>query len=410
MQGAPLQGIRVISFGVGIVIPDLGKTLGQLGADVIKIESVGQPDFMRTIVPDLNNSPGFNEANRNHRCFGVDLNREEGKELVRGLIRTADVVAENYRADVMDKLGFDYERVREIRPDILYLSSQGFGKGGPYSGHKAYGPTLIAASGVLSLWAQPDEAFGCGGTFPHPDNMASWHCALAVLAALDYRQRTGVGQFIDVSQVEVATGLIGEAHLDYTINKRVQKPIGNRSPHAAPHGCYRCKGEDRWCAVSVWDDREWERFLEAMGNPEWAKDPKFSDTVGRLRNVEELDGHVEAWTLLHDPHEIMETLQAAGIAAGNVYRAVDEINDPQLKWQNAIVEIEHPVSGKRLYPASPFRMQQMEFPPDRPAPLLGQHTDEICREILNLSAEEIDRLKADNILSDATTGQGGKQP
>jgi benzylsuccinate CoA-transferase BbsF subunit len=235
--------------------------------------------------------------------------------------------------------------------------------------------------------------------------MVSWHCVLAILAALDYRRRTGTGQFIDVSQVEVATALIGEAHLDYTINERVQKPRGNRNPYAAPHGCYRCKGEDRWCAISVENDEEWERFREALGNPEWARDPKFSHTAGRLGNAEELDECVEEWTCRHDPQVIMETLQAAGIAAGNVHRAVDEINDPQLKWNRAIVEIEHPVSGKRLYPASPFRMQQMDFPPDRPAPLLGQHTDEICRDILHLSAEEIHRLKTENILNDATAGQ-----
>ncbi len=402
MSKFPLEGIRVVSFGVGIVIPDLSKMLGQLGADVIKIECAKYPDFMRTITPDPNNSPGYNEANRNLRCFGVDLNTDKGRALVKELVKSADIFAENYRADVMENLQFDYESVRKIKSDIVYISSQGFGRGGPYSEHKGYGPTLTAASGVLSLWSQPEDEYGCGGMFPHPDNVASWHCVLAVLAALDYRRRTGEGQFIDASQVEVATALIGEAQLDYTINKRSQKPVGNRSEYAAPYGCYRCKGQDQWCAISVFTTDEWEKFCNTIGKPELATDPQFSDTALRLKNVNELDKLVEEWTIQHDPYVVMHTLQAAGIAAGIAQRGGDEAIDPQLKWQNAIVEIEHPVSGKRLYPASPFNQLDMTLPPDAPAPLLGQHTDEICSEILNLSDAEIKQLKDEKVLDDAT--------
>jgi benzylsuccinate CoA-transferase BbsF subunit len=398
MSKIPLDGIKCIGFGVGIVVPDMGKTLGQLGADVIKIESNIHPDFMRTIVADPNNSPGFNESNRNHRVFGVNLKTDKGKELVGKLVKAADIVIENYRGDVMEALGFDYESVRKIKPDIIYFSSQGFGKSGPYSEHKGYGPTLTASSGVLSLWRQPDEEFGCGGSFPHPDNMAAWQGVLAVLAALDYRRRTGKGQHIDMAQVEVAALLIGEAQLDYIINGRNQEPIGNRSLYAAPHNTYKCKGNDEWCVITVFTSDEWERFCSAIGNPEWTKDPKFSDLYGRLKNVDELDQRIEAWTLKHEPDVVMHTLQAAGVAASTVQRAYDMTNDPQLQWRGAIEEMEHPVSGKRLYPSTPFNMSDMEFRENTPAPVLGQHTEEICRDLLNMTDEEIAKLKEQEIL------------
>jgi benzylsuccinate CoA-transferase BbsF subunit len=398
MSKAPLEGTRVISFGTGAVIPDFGKILGEFGADVIKIESRENLDFMRTIGPDINNIHGFNESNRSKRSFGVNLKTEKGKELVRKLIKMSDIVGENFRGGVMESLGFDYENVRQIKPDIIYLSSQGFGRGGPYSEYQAYGPMLAAASGLLYLWAHPDDPYPVGANVPLPDHMASKQAVFAVLAALDYRRRTGKGQFIDMSQVEVAASLIGEYYLDYSLNKRVPKAVGNRNPYAAPHNCYRCKGDDQWCAISVFTNDEWQRFCHAIGNPKWTKDPKFADTVSRLRNVDELDKLVEKWTIEHDPTEVMTTLQAAGVAAGMAQRAADTINDPQVKWMKALIELDHPVAGKRLYPNIPFRMSNTTLPPSTPAPLLGQHTEEICRQLLRMSKKEIERLKEEKVL------------
>ncbi len=398
MTVAPLEGIRVVSFGTGAVIPEWGKTLGEFGADVIKIESRENPDFVRTIGPDMNNIHGFNESNRSQRSFGVNLKTEKGKELVRRLIMTADIVGENFRGGAVRSLGFDYEDVRQIKPDIIYISSQGFGGGSPYHEYQAYGPMLAAASGVLYLWAHPDDPYPVGANVPLPDHMASKQAVFAVLAALDYRRRTGKGQFIDMSQVEVAASLIGEYYLDYSINKRVATAVGNRNPYAAPHNCYRCKGQDQWCAISVFTNEEWQRFCAAIGNPDWTKDPKFADTVSRLRNVDELDRFVEAWTIEREPTEVMNTLQAVGVAAGMAQRAADTINDPHVKQTKALIELDHPVAGRRLYTNIPFRMSNTTFPPSRPAPLLGQHTDEICRELLQLSTEEIQRLIEEGVL------------
>ena len=398
MPNAPLEGIRVISFGTGAVIPDFGKILGEFGADVIKIESKENLDFMRTIGLDINNIPGFNESNRNKRSFGVNLKTQKGKKLVRQLIKKADIIGENFRGGVMASLGFGYNSVRRIKPDIIYISSQGFGAGGPYSDYQAYGPMLAAASGVLHLWAHPDDPYPVGSNVPLPDHIASKQAVVAVIAALDYRRRTGKGQFIDMSQVEVAASLIGEFCLEYTVNGRVPKAMGNRSLYAAPYGCYRCKGDDQWCAISVFTNDEWQGFCNAIGNPGWTKDPKFADTVSRLRNVDELDRLVEQWTIERDPHEVMNTLQAAGVAAGVAQRSIDTINDPQLKWLGAIIEVDHPVAGKRLYPGIPFKISNMTLRSSTAAPLLGQHTEEICRELLQMSEGDISRLKEEKVL------------
>ena len=395
----------MVSLGTGGVVPDCVKTLGEMGADVIKIESKQNLDFVRTIGGDINGVPGFNEINRNKRSFGVNLKTEAGRELVRRLLEKSDVVTENFRAGVVEKLGLDYESVRQIKPDIVYLSSQGFGKTGPYSGHKAYGPLMAAASGMLRLWAHPDDPYPVGSTVPIPDHFASKHAVLAILAALDYRRRTGKGQFIDMSLVEVGANLIGAYYLEHTVNGREPQPVGNRIPYASPYGVYRCKGDDQWCAISVFTEQEWRCLCRAVGHPEWIEDERFADTVSRLRNVDELDALVEEWTSQREPVEVMNTLQAAGVAAGVVARSTDALADPQLRHLNAFVEVDHPVAGKRIYPGIPFKITGMIFPESRPAPLFAEHTEEICRQILQLSEDEIGRLVDEGVLEVAANAR-----
>ena len=402
----PLQDVKVLSFGTGGVVPDAGKIFGELGADVIKIESKDNLDFMRTIGPDMNNIAQFNEANRNKRSFGVNLKTEKGKELVSRLVKWTDILLENFRGGVMKSLGFDYGNVRQLNPQIIYVSSQGFGGGGPFSDFQAYGPMLSAASGMLSIWAQPDDPYPVGSNSPLPDHMASKHAVIAALAALDYRRRTGKGQYIDMAQTEVAVSLIGEHYLDYTYNNRIAKPTGNRSIYAAPHGCYPCKGADEWCAIAVFNDEEWRCFCHVLGDPAWTSDPEFAGLQNRLKNVEELDQHVRQWTSGLDAHVVMEVLQAAGVAAGVVQRAPDTLADPQLKWLGSTVELDHPVSGKRLYPGVPFKMSGAQPVQSTAAPLLGQHTEEICRDLLKMSGEETQRLVKEDILHTPASSKG----
>jgi len=398
MARTALEGIMVISLGTGVVVPDAGKILGELGANVIKIESSDNLDFVRTIAADKNTSAGFNESNRNKRSFGVNLKSDKGKDIVKQLIKISDVVAENFRGGVVKSLGLDYKSVRPLKPDIIYVSSQGFGGGGPHSDYPAYGPMLSSASGMLSIWKQPDDPYPVGSNSPLPDHMASKQVVIAVLAALDYRRRTGKGQFIDLAQTEVAAALIGEHYLDYTMNKREPQAAGNRCPYAAPHGCYPCQGEDNWVAISVLTNEEWRSFGKAIGDPEWSRDPKFADIPGRLKNIDELDRLVVEWTSDRKAKEIMEILQSSGVSAGVVQRAPDTLEDPQLKHLNALVELDHPAVGKRTYNNIPFHLSETPTVPSSPAPLLGQHTDEICRELLKMPAGEIEKLKAEKIL------------
>ncbi len=394
----PLDGIKVLSFGVGGVGPDFGKIMGELGADVVKIESKDNLDFMRTTGPDINNIPGFNESNRNKRSFGVSLKTQQGKEIVLRLVEWCDILVENYRGGVTKSLGLDYENVREINPNIIYASSQGFGGGGPYSQYQAYGPMLSGTSGMLSLWAHQGDPYPVGSHAPIPDHIASKYLVTAALAALDYKRRTGKGQFIDMAQTEVAVGMIGEYYLDYTMNHRIPKPMGNRCSYAAPHGCYRCKGNDEWCAITIFTDEEWHSFCEVIGNPPWTKEPRFADLVSRLQNVDELDKRVEEWTFARDGIEVMNTLQAAGVPAGIAQQGPESIADPQLNHDNAIVELDHPVAGKRLYPNVAFRMSEVSGFTSTPAPILGQHTDEICIDVLGISEDNLRKLKEEGIL------------
>jgi crotonobetainyl-CoA:carnitine CoA-transferase CaiB-like acyl-CoA transferase len=405
----PLENIKVLSFGTGGVGPDSCKILGELGADVIKIESKDNLDFMRTIGPDINNIAGFNEANRNKRSFGVDLKSDKGKELVGQLIKKADILVENFRGGALKSLGFGYDDVHKLNPEVIYVSSQGFGGGGPFSEHQAYGPMISSASGMLSIWAQPDDPYPVGSNSPLPDHMASKHVVIAALAALDYRRRTGKGQFIDMAQTEVAANLMGEHYLDYTFNKRIPEPMGNRSSFAAPHGCYACKGTDEWCAIAVFTDEEWNSFCNVMGNSPWTKESKYADLLNRLQNVEELDTKVGEWTATLEAREVMDKLQAAGVAAGVVQRAPDTLADPQLEFMGSIVELDHSVAGKRLYPAVPFKMSGASTFKSKQTPLLGEHTDEICRDLLGMNDSEIQKLLDEDILhSPANTESSGK--
>jgi benzylsuccinate CoA-transferase BbsF subunit len=277
-------------------------------------------------------------------------------------------------------------------------------------------------TGLTWLWNHQDSPYPIGGNLIYPDNIASKMCFIALLAALDYRRRTGKGQLIDLSQIEVAAGLIGEVYLDISMNQRLQPPIGNRSLYAAPHGCYKCNGlvnyepgyphmggtdirvrqeptEDRWIAISVFSEEEWERFCKAIGNPAWTADQKFGTLIQRLENADELGALVEEWTRRHDPFEAMEILQQRGVAAGVVECAEDRVTaDKQLKHQDFIIEVDHPTAGRHLYLGQPIKLSQTPSLPSKYAPLLGEHTDEILQNILGISSSEIAQLRKKRVI------------
>lgn len=395
----PLEGIRVVSLCVGAVMPELTKLMAEYGADVIKAESEMVPDFMRRIAGgDLNNSAGWNEANRNKRSLAINLKSDEGRDLIKALAAKADVMGENYRGDVVESWGLGYEEIRKINPSIIYVSSQGFGRGGPNERYPTFGPNLAPSYGLTYLWSHPDDPMPVGGTINHPDHLAGKLGLVAVMAALEHRRKTGEGQFIDMSQSEAGAAMMGERFLEYSYNDREPVALGNRDPGAAPQGAYRCAGEDRWCVISIESDDDWGKFAGVINQPGLANEKKYASLAGRIEHHDELDGIIETWTSTRDPKDVAETLQTAGIAAGWVQNVHDHLADEHLRARGAFVEIDHPVAGKHLYPNNNVaRLSGTPINPSARPPLLGEHTDEICRE-LGLDEATISDLRERKII------------
>lgn len=402
----PFAGMRVLSFCVGAVMPELTKIMGEFGADVIKIETEANVDLMRrtSSVPPpggdaFNSNAGFNEANRSKRSLAINLKSDEGRKLMYRLIAQSDVVAENMRGGVMASLGVDYETVRAINPRIVYVSSQGFGASGPYRMYTTIGPTLSTNIGQLYAWSYPDGRTPIGASLAHPDHIAGKIGLTWVVAALDLRRRTGTGQFVDLSQSEAGASMMGEQYLEYTMNGREPARMGNRSYNAAPHGTYESSIDGRWCVLAVHNDEEWLGLREALGDPEWARDCRFGTLAERQRFSGEIDAHIQAWTRQRTPEEAMHHLQRHGVPSGPVQTAAELVEDPHLKARETFVEIDHPVVGKRLYPNDNLlRLMGTPAQPSVRAPLLGEHTDVICRELLGLSDAEIASLRESKVI------------
>ncbi len=398
-----LAGLKVVEFAVFAAGPMVGKHLGEHGATVIRVESRSHPDGFRVHYPPYkNNVPGLERAGSfaifNDCKLGITLNlkRPQGVQIARRLAAWADVLIENFVPGVMARNGLSYEAVREVNPAVIYLSSCNMGQTGPKAGQRGFGSQLTSQSGFTFLAGEPGGEpmllFG-----PYIDFVAVGFGLVAVLAALDNRRRTGRGQYIDLSQYEAGLQFLAPALLDYEVNGRVMTRLGNRSPDAAPHGAYPCRGEDRWCVIAVCGDDEWRAFCRAAGRPEWTEDARFGSLAARKAHEDELDALVAGWTERRTPHEVMETLQAAGVRAGIVSRLSDLFSDPQLAHRKVWRELPHPELERFHYVAPPFVLS--ETPAElRRSPLLGEHNEQVYREILGLSQQEVDALVADGVI------------
>ncbi len=398
-----LTGVKVVEFAVFAAGPMVGKHLAEHGATVIRVESRSRPDGFRVHYPPyMDNIPGLNRTGSfalfNDSKLGVTLNlkRAEGLALARRLVAWADVLIENFVPGVMARNGLGYEAVREINPSLVYLSSCNMGQTGPRSGQRGFGSQLTSQAGFTYLTGYPGEdpvlLFG-----PYIDFVAVGFGLIAVLAALDYRRRTGRGVHVDLAQYEAGLQFVAPALLEYEANGRTMTRMGNRSPHAAPHGAYPCRGEDRWCVIAVCTEDEWHALCRAVGHPEWAEDRRFESLAARKAHEDELDALVGAWTAQRAPEEVMETLQEAGVRAGVVNRLGDLFSDPQLVHRRVWQELPHPELERFHYEAPPFILS--ETPAElRRSPLLGEHNRQVYRDILGLPDEEIDRLIADGAI------------
>ena len=387
----PLAGVRVVEFGVAAVVPECVWMLSELGAEVIKIESAGKMDNLRfTGLGDPNRGFAFNAEARGRAGVTLDLTLEEGRRLARQLCLAADVVAENNRGGMMAKLGLDHDQLRAEKPELIYAASQGYGRGGPMGDKKAYGPLNAAFAGIHSLWSHPDGPYPSGTSLNHPDHIAGKLLATGVLAALDHRNRTGDGQFIDLSQAEAGVYLLGEQYLEAIETGIEPVNLGNRHRTQAPHGVYPCAGDDAWVAIAIHDDTSWRTLEQICG---WPHDPSLDAAVDRLARVDELDEWVAAWTAEWDKNEVAALLQAHGVSAMPVMGPLDHLADPHLLGRAAFDEIEHPVGGTEHHIANPTRLSRTPRRTAGPAPCLGADTRRILSEWLGLNTDELDRLE-----------------
>jgi benzylsuccinate CoA-transferase BbsF subunit len=367
-----LQNIRILDFSWVLAGPYATRILADFGAEVIKIQPLlpQEDDEFRRAYEDT--------WNRNKRGITLDLNKPEGIALAKKLVKISDAVVENFTPRVMANWGLDYQSLKKIKPDIIMLSLSTMGSTGPWRDYTGFGPTIQAFSGMTYLTSFPGKPpLGLGTAYA--DHIAGLFGCLALLGALEYRQKTGEGQHIDLSQVEAMASLLGDAILDYQIGGREVAAVGNGSTEAAPHGVYRCKGDDRWCALAVFTDEEWRGFKRALGSPAWAEEKRFATLAGRLRNKAGLDRLIEGWTKKHTAEEVMALLQGEGVAAGVVQDARDLAKDPQLKERGFFIEL-----GKAVSEAEPVRLSKTPAKYRRAAPALGQDNDYVYKKLLGI--------------------------
>ena len=400
---APFAGLRVLDFGVGAVGVEVGRFFAEYGADVVKVESSTAPDFIRTIMPGGMNPP-FASSSRSKRGLGVNLKDARGLALVRALARLADVVVENNGAGVMDRLGLGYASLRAENPRLVYFSSNLTGSRGPWSGWIGYGPSTHPVSGMQHLWNYPeDEARPAGSTNIYPDHFVGRLGALAAVAGLYQRERSGVGFHAEAAQFEGAIGFIGDWLARESLDPGSVHPRGNASERGAPWGVYPCAGEDEWVAICVRSDAEWQALRDALESPDWAAAPELETSIGRIAARDALDRHLSVWTRAQTPHAIMHLLQARGVPTSALHHPAHELADPHLRARGYLQTFEQPPFGRLTAEGPAFRASDLPAPIQRAAPMLGEHSREVCRDWLGLADAEIDGLLADGVLETPAT-------
>lgn len=401
MANYPLDGYRVIDFSWVWAGPLLGMVLADMGAEVIKVETKKRLDSARltpgrsTVGPETDFV--FHSMNRNKLGITVDMSHPRGAALIRELVEISDVAVENFSPKGLRNLGLEYASLREVNPRLVMISLPAAGQYGPLSDIVTYAPSLGALCGYSSLIGYPGERV-LGEQTPYLDVNSAIHGAFAVLAALYYRERTGKGQYIDIAQIEVGASTIGEAFMEYFMNGRVMGTMGNRNPAMAPHNNYPCKGDDKWISIAVKTDEEWRSFCDAIGNPPWAEDARFSDGSNRLRNQDELDRLVSGWTLEFTYYEVMDILQKAGVAAAPCLDLTERFSDPHFEERETHLQVEHPATGVDIIAGIPFRLSETPGAVRRPAPLLGEHNEHVFGKLLGKTREEIAQLIEDKVI------------
>ena len=393
----PLDGVRILDFTWVVAGPVAVRILADQGAEVIKVE--------RRDTLDLGTRRGGFSGNlhRGKESTVINMADPRGIAIAQQLAALSDVVIDNFSARVMRNWGLDYDSLKKIKPDIIAVSMSGFGHSGPHKDYVSYGPTLQALSGYTLQMRHPGKE-PAGWGYSYADMTGGYSGALAVLMALWHRKQTGQGQFVDLSQFEAISSLVGPGLLDILNNRTPSKPVGNRSQEApaAPHGVYRCRGDDRWCAIAVFTEEEWQRLCQVMGQPAWTRETRFASLATRLQYQDALDRQIEDWTQQHTAEEVMTRLQAAGVAAGVVANGEDLDRDPQLRARGYWAQLPAQENGKTedvILDGPPFKLSRTPGYVAAPGPLLGEHTDSVLRRLLNYSDQHIAQLKAERVIA-----------
>lgn len=403
INNGPLKGVRITEFTSAWAGPYATCLLGFLGAEVIKVESRRRLDHSRNLAfttgkvfsgPDQ--SSVFNTLNLNKLSVNLNLSKPKAIELAKELAKVSDVVVENMRPGVVPRLGLGYDVLKEVKPDLIYLSSSSCGQTGPQREYVGYAPTFAALAGLTYITGYED--WPPSNFMGSIDLRSANTSAFAILAALIYKQKTGEGQYIDLASQETIAVLTGEVLLDYIINNRVQTRKGNRDDTMAPHNCYRCAGPDNWISIAVASDEEWQTLCRIMGRPELGQDRRFATLAGRKENEKELDRLIGEWTADRDYYGVMDELQKAGLAAGPSLSGEGLFKDPHLKERGAFQQVEHPVIGPDWALSPPWNLSETPAAIRRHAPLLGEHNDLIFHELLGISRERIKELQDEEVI------------
>ncbi len=400
----PLSDVKILDLMWVMAGPMTTRVLADYGATIVRVESTQRIDTIRTIGPYHDGDPGiensglYESINVGKLGMALDLSKEAGREVVRDLVSWADVVAEAFSPKAMRNWGLDYESLRQLKPDIIMLSTCLMGQDGPLAQFAGFGNLAAAISGFYNLTGWADRA-PAGPFLAYTDTVAPRFTAATILAALEYRRRTGEGQYIDQSQAESALHFLAPALLDYTANGRVQERTGNRDRHMAPHGVYPVQGEDCWVAIAVTDEKQWGALCEVLGQHELVLDKRFTTLDKRLDNSDELDDIVSAWTRTHAAQDVETALQARGVAAYAVPTMYEAYEDTQLAHRSHYLELDHPLHGTSFVEGSRSHLSRTPARVERAAPTIGQDTRYVLETILGYSAERINTLESQGILA-----------
>jgi crotonobetainyl-CoA:carnitine CoA-transferase CaiB-like acyl-CoA transferase len=405
---AILAGVRVLDLTHAWAGPFATQLLADYGAEVIKIETCDRPDMLRfsTLAADETRTDAYNRGGwfqylgRNKLGLTLDLKQPQGQTLFKRLAAQSDVVIENFSARVMPRLGLEYAVLQAVNPRLIMISMPGFGTTGPYKDFVAFGEMIEPFAGLAELTGYADGA-PLRLAVAYSDPVAGLHAALATLLALRQRRQTGVGQHIHIPHREPITRMLGEAVLDYTVNGRTQRRIGNRHRAWAPHGCYPCRGPDKWIAIAVRNDAEWTALCQVLGDPAWTHDPCFINSFTRWKHANRLDQHLAGATLSWEATALVTRLFAVGIPAGVVQTNQDLFCDRHLHAREAFWVMAHSLAGTYPYPAPSTRLTATPPGMMRPAPNLGEHNKDLLTRLLGLSPAEIQDLEAKGVIGTA---------